>query len=403
MIMLFQRKCILLLYTYAKQIILRLRKLIWWTVTLRLTHEMRRWRADQHLGLFATRYNFDLEMLRGSDNFRIEAAAGFDGQVKVLRLTEVGRFGNIVLQLLHAITLARHLGVRKVEIFPFNGGPAEGLYDIDDIIVEVAIKEKTTQPTLIGPFCHSVNFGTVLCADLLTGSNDIIVNIMRPLFAHLIEPVLEAPVDQLIINLRGGDIFEGPFIYAWYVQPPASFYVLAAINARQMFGIRRVTLVAQDRLNPALLVTMHKLSQKGFDVTVHCEGFAADLQQIMQARHLVAPFGTFCEAIAMLSINLRSYTAFRQFESHRHEHLGRECLLLHVLREHGVLPILIKDVEMDYIPPLHWNRTASQMAMMRDFPCDRLAVDLPQDNTDNFCVAKFGENVPPHIQPNVQS
>jgi hypothetical protein len=30
-------------------------------------------------------------------------------------------------------------------------------------------------------------------------------------------------------------------------------------------------------------------------------------------------------------------------------------------------------------------------------------VDLPQDNTDNFCVAKFGENVPPHIQPSVQS
>ena len=387
-------------FAHLKKLASRSRKLIWWTVTLRLTQELRRWRADQKLAQFAARYGFDHGTLSGSRNFHIEAGTGFHGKVDVLRVTEVGRFGNIVLQLLHAITLARHIGVRKIEIFPFIGGPPEGLYDVGGLEVEVGEKKKSHQPTLVGPFCHSSDFGTVLRGDLLAGATDVIAQVLRPLLIHLLEPIRELPVDQIVINLRGGDIFDGPVIYSWYVQPPASFYVEAAINARQMFGICRVTLVAQDRLNPALNVTIRRLTEEGFDVTFQCEGFLADLRLIMQARHLVAPFGTFCEAIAMLSTSLRSYTAFRQFESHRHEHFGRDCLLLQVLREHGVVPIRIKDFAHDYIPPLHWNRTASQIKLMRDFPSDHLTVDLPQDNADDFCFAQIGESLPPHIQPN---
>ncbi len=91
----------------------------------------------------------------------------------------------------------------------------------------------------------------------------------------------------------------------------------------------------------------------------------------------------------MLSTHLRSYTAFRQFESHRHLHMRRASMPLSVLRAHGVTPVRIIDRGLSYIPPLSWDRSEEQLDLLRRFPMDRLHVDIPDDDADDACFAAF--------------
>jgi hypothetical protein len=87
----------------------------------------------------------------------------------------------------------------------------------------------------------------------------------------------------------------------------------------------------------------------------------------------VACFSTFDEAAAMLSEDLRTYIAFRHFESHSHLHC-RPPLLLGLLRERQVRAVLVDDQAGGYIAPLHWDGTAAQLDLMRDYPADCLEI-----------------------------
>ncbi len=329
--------------------------------------------VDERLALFAEYYGFDKVLLSTNDYNRIDTLDGrFDGRVDAIRVTEFGRFGNIFQQLLHAILLAHHLGCSTVEFFPFEGVQTEGEWQFAGLNFICSRTPRTVGPTLVGHFFFSHPFESALTGFNMQHAVDVIDGALRPLF----KDVRTEPQDSqlIILNFRGGDVFLGSPISPEYVQPPASFYILAALTARERFGVTTVSIVSEDRVNPALFATEGALREHGFRVITNIADLAGDIAIIMGARHLVSPFGTFVEALAMLSTSLRSYAAFRQFESHRHLHIGRPSLLVHVLKARGVIPVRILDPEGDYIRPLSWAATDEQVRLMLDFPLDRLTV-----------------------------
>ena len=348
--------------------------------------------VDERLALFAEYYGFDKVSLSTKDYNRIDTLDGhFDGRVDAIRVTEFGRFGNIFQQLLHAILLAHHLGCRTVEFFPFEGVQTEGEWQFAGLNFICRRTPRTVGPTLVGHFFFSHPFESALTGFNMQYAMDVIDGALRPLF----KDVRVEPQDSqvIVLNFRGGDVFLGNPISAEYVQPPASFYILAALTARERFGVTTVSIVSEDRVNPALAATEAALHEHGFRVVTNIPDLAGDIAIIMGAKHLVSPFGTFLEALAMLSTGLRSYTAFRQFESHRHLHTARPSLLVHVLKARGVIPIRILDTEQDYIRPLSWAATDEQLRLMLDFPLDRLTVqDLsaePDVTDDCFLLWPF--------------
>jgi hypothetical protein len=346
--------------------------------------------AARHLRLFAERNGFAVELLSGNDPYWIEGAdAAFDGRVEVIRLTEHGRFGNIFYQILHAVLLARQLGVATVALFPFTGGPPVGRHLVDGLTFDVGPASRSAAPTLVGHFFNSYVFQSALTGYRAEALMAAVDRVMRPLFAHLSSDGQAGDLDTAVLNLRGGDVFAGRELPGWYVQPPVSYYIRAALFAREAHGVSKVVIVSEDDRNPAVGIAAQALEHAGMAVSRHSVGFAEDIRLLLNASHLVTPFGTLCEALGMLSTHLRSYTAFRQFESHRHLHMRRASMPLSVLRAHGVTPVRIIDRGLSYIPLLSWDRSEEQLDLLRRFPMDRLHVDIPDDDADDACFAAF--------------
>jgi hypothetical protein len=339
--------------------------------------------------LFSVYYGFDYGLLAGDDRYNIVGVhPDFVGKVRIIRLREHGRFGNIFFQILNAVLVARHIGCDTIELFAFAGGPISGTYDIAGLRFCVGYDQSAAEPTLVGHFFNSYPFQSTLTGfdlQLVATSADIV---LRPLFGHLnikAEQILDDS-NKIVMNFRGGDVFGPPPVHTFYVQPPASYYIKAAEYTRDQFHIRSVLIVAEDDSNPALEVAASSLRDRGFDVDIQHGSFEEDVLTMLNARHLVSPFGTLCEAIAMLSKRLESYFAFRQFESHRYIHPFRPAILTYVLKAHGVRPVRISDPNRDYIPPRAWDKSDHQLSLIRDFPINRLALEdlsVVDDKTDD--------------------
>ncbi len=374
-------------------------KLMRLVVSLQVLREVRRWWNEYSLACFCRTFGFDHHALRISHDYRLFAASLFrPGHVEVLRIYELGQFGNFVLQILNAALLARRIGARTIQVTPFNGGPKEGSYLLGGLTIEVSRHPRTTRPTLQGVFWSSDPFAGSPAVDL-DGVEDLIETVLKPLFADALGHVPPGPSDQIVMHLRGGDVFSGPILFPWYVQPPAQFYVLAALQAREAFGVTRAVLVSSDRLNPTIDVVLRELETEGFAVSFQSESFLADVRLIAGARHLAVAYGTFCEAITLLAPNVQSYAAFRLVESQRHQHLHRESLQMRVLRGRGVQIVRVADAAHDYIQPLTWDRSSAQLALMCDFPRARLSIDTPDDNTDNVSISALPTPIPPSYRP----
>ena len=324
---------------------------------------------------FCQYYGFNPAFLSGDDPYVIQGAGeNFAGPIAAIRLTEKGRFGNIVWQIFHAALLARQLGIPLIELFPFRGGPLGGQYGADGLRFRYAAEAVPRHPTLVGHFFNSYPFQSALTGFPISLATKTADQDLRLLFGHLLGAVAPRPA-TLVVNMRGGDVFRGPTLPAWYLQPPASYYICAALHSRRRASVERVLIISEDRSNLALPGVETALRAAGFGVDFQSASFEEDLGELLRAEHLVSPNGTLCEAVAMLSKNLRTYYAFRQFESHRHQHPRRPAVLVKLLQGHGVRTIRIADPARDYTAPRSWNGDHAQIANMRNFPIERLAVE----------------------------
>ncbi|MDE2333215.1 MAG: hypothetical protein KGK10_01600 [Rhodospirillales bacterium] len=302
------------------------------------------------------------------DDVEIENPAP-DGHVERLRIKPLGRFGNVFAQLLHAMLVARALGVRRLAFPAYEPGPSPG--EAAGIRLEPTAPD--TAPTLAARFFWAAPFAQVLAP---AREAEAMLAALAPRYAHLAPA---APAEEIAVHFRAGDVFgvRDPGGYDWivpiYVQPPASYYQAAIARARAETGIARVRLVYEGRENPAVEATAAWLLAERIPFTAQSLTAADDLAALMAARVLVGDCGTFAEAAALLSPHLRMLWAFRTVECHAHIHARPEPLWARLLRDKGVGLRVLRDGG-DYIAPLTWSASPEQLAMIRDYPVEKLSL-----------------------------
>jgi hypothetical protein len=341
---------------------------------------------DPALSLFADYYGFDYERLAGNDRYHIENAPfGYVGEVEAIRIVRQGRFGNIFYQLLHAVLVARQIGCRTIQIFPFPGCPQNRFVQIDDLRIVIGGEPDASVcagPTLVGGFFNSYPFESTLRGVRPDAVWAVIKRYIRPLFAQALSDATPLGATTVVCHFRSGDIFSEEHAHSWYVQPPACYYTRAIAFARAELGVRDVRLVFEDRQNPAIAATEAFLDRHGIPFMAQSGSFQQDFGSLAAASHLVTPFSTFGEVAALLSTQLKTYIAFRRFESHQHIHQRTQPLLLGVLRQKNVRPVLIDDAAGAYIAPCSWDGSAAQRRLIRDYPSANLAIHEDHETID---------------------
>ena len=333
--------------------------------------------AQTDLRRFCTRYGVDFERLSQEQPAHVyaieDAPAGWDGQVGALRLMAVGGFGDRVWQVLNIVLVARHLGVRQIW---FDDVSAMG--DFPATIEGMAFGQtpaRRGQPTLAGIFFTTAGFDAVLEPVAGRYADETLRRFVAPFFGR--DTAMPLGPEVLAMYFTGGTQFPEPggAVAGQYVPPPAAFYLLAAERARTEDGVREVLLVHEDARNPTLAAVEIGLQLRGFAVRRQSEDPVATL---LRARALVAPFGTLCEGVALLSLHLRRLFSFRQVESHMYLQSRPYALLQAVLEARGVRCRVGRDTAPGFIPPLGWDGSLPQCAVLLSYPeADLVLEDAP--------------------------
>ena len=135
-----------------------------------------------------------------------------------------------------------------------------------------------------------------------------VVQAMRAAFDIKSGPTREG----ILVHIRSGDLFTHPqFIPDGYVPPPLKYY------SDIIHGAASVTILAEDTTNPCVDGIMLAFPQC---TLVHGESLASDIELIMSHKTLVASYGTFIPALAMLStvvdtLHVPVYEKSRAWES----------------------------------------------------------------------------------------
>jgi hypothetical protein len=88
----------------------------------------------------------------------------------------------------------------------------------------------------------------------------------------------------------------------------------------------------------------------------------------LAASHIVPSYGTFCEAIALLSAHCETYFGFRRLSS-RHDVDGfPQGRVDEMLRAMGVRTFLIDDAADRYIPQKRWTASTEQRNLIGSYP-----------------------------------
>lgn len=269
-----------------------------------------------------------------------------------------GRFGNNVLQILRAAALAERLGLGEITLPPHGqlrpttqpGSPAF-----------VAAATAAPRLRLKGRFYFPELMPDLASRLTAAGLRDLAQRHARP----LLDPTLwSAPAaeDELVIHLRGGDIFrsERP-PHPDYVQPPLAFHRRCVEDALAR-GFTRFRLVSEDRRNPCVDALAAWLDARGLPCVVQCDSFERDLATLLGARALVASNSSLLGVVALLSDRLRLFYSF--------DAAGQVLPSLppSAVFAWGVTAISQADQAGGYIKAGQWENSAAQRALMLSYP-----------------------------------
>jgi hypothetical protein len=200
----------------------------------------------------------------------------------------VGRLGNHLLQLSHAVFLAeRYKGVCTFaeddfldnRVFDFSSG---------------APIEKTLWENFWEPNVKFTPDGREYAEDLHRERSRVLKTYILPLF----KPYKKIdPGYDLVINIRGGDAFDDKS-YPQYVQAPFSYFVAVIEKERP----RNILVVAEDDRNPAVQL----LRDSPYNIQVLSgKGAGHDANRVLNARVLVlGGVSTWHHVLSQMSPNL---------------------------------------------------------------------------------------------------
>jgi len=323
---------------------------------------------------FARAHDIDLQALAyGRESFdqfhgyRILAARPEEHpqRVKAVAISRpAGRFGNNLMQLVHATHLARELGVDTIYVPPmpwFEAGPLPRS-TADITYVDYSDVEDIAMPSLFGTFLFEDLEPAVRALDgelrqRLVGRH--VSTLFRPP-PPLGEP---RPANHVAVHIRSGDLFDRPDPHPNFVQPPLAFYTLALSH----FGAGRsrvqVTLVYEDEGNPVIAALHTFLEEAGTPYSVSSSSLGADLSTLLEHRALILGRGSFGVAVAALSANVE--TLYFPWG---------ETRIPGLVRERKLNGHLIEEVEPRHIEAGEWTNSNEQRRRMIEYPAGNLTL-----------------------------
>ncbi len=272
-----------------------------------------------------------------------------------------GRFGNHLMQLVHATHAALELGVDRVYVpaIPwFDAGAPETTAGGVTYVVYSGLDD-VKAPAL---------FGTFLFEDLepavavLDGElrQQLVDRHVSSLFAPppLAEP---RPPNHVAVHLRSGDLFDRPDPHPNFVQPPLAYYTTALRHFAAARAGAHVTLVYEDEGNPVIGALHAFLGDAGLPHTIASASLASDLATLLEHRALVLGRGSFGVAVAALSENVE--TLYAPWSEPRFRGL---------VRERGLEAYGVEEISPQYIAEGTWRNSPEQRRRMVEYPLENL-------------------------------
>lgn len=344
---------------------------------------------------FCRTHQLDQQVVSGSrtipkvnmpDPCRLVSGAGSNpatdrSRVSALRVVRMGRFSNNLIQLLHAVLIARQLDVRTI-VFPSDFAQFIGVkasFNGVTFVQEDLAKELDAVQLMsyfwfpagsLAPLFRRVSLGQATTEAEFT---------IKPLFYQYFPLALSArqavmqPVKRIIVHIRSGDLFVGSEQspqaarpHPYYVQPPLAFYRVAlehALNTVDADAL--VQLVIQDRNNPVVTAFEKWLNSRSIPYEVVDDFFVEAVQVMLKAHVMISSYGSVVEMISMLSDCLHIVYTFkgfgrwaeRGFGGHgNYEYLG------------GAKTIYEMQEQSPYIQPGSWRNSPDQRQLMVHYP-----------------------------------
>lgn len=328
--------------------------------------------------VFCGRHKADFKTITGPwfhgfPRVQVDPRGIFDGRIATLRLRGYGGLGNAIYELINASLIARALGCTTIEHAGKDAAADAAPYRVDGILMSPPGSPRERRPALDGCMYWPSN-GTTLIGNY---SADHVIDTIK----RFVNPTYQAYHDAagclgdhvIALHFRAGNIFTpGPMEYAGYVQPPANHYLKSVKYAMAHLGVTAVHLVFQDRSNPSVDIVEAYLAANDIPYTAQSASLREDMATLLSARHLVAAYGTFSEAIALISNQIKSYFGFRYFSTQTGIGFWTQSRVGEILRAKGARTFLLDDPDGSYIPPHRWANTPEQLDLMRHFPESRL-------------------------------
>lgn len=287
---------------------------------------------------------------------RTEADLG--GPLIGLSLVRFSRFGNNLNQMLNAISLAKHMGLKHLRTFDFES------FSLKDRVTVEGLEFLPPDADLpgggcflSGPFFYATPFAAALGTTDLQERHRIAQDVLFPMmdFANCPRNINEG---ELAIHIRSGDLFSRKVPHPDYVQPPLAFYRRIIDKMLASGRIDRVCLVFEDRKNPCVNAVIAYLQSRSVPFRIQSGTLREDIEALLAAQHMVFGFGSFGQAICRLSKEVQSVHAYND---------PGYVNLLNV-REVTV----VTDKAGQYIGKGQWKRDEAQLRMMVDYPEENL-------------------------------
>lgn len=266
------------------------------------------------------------------------------------------KFGNSIAQISNAVSICDSLGIASLHLPGYwyikrgRNQTASGLH----VRNKKRINLRREQLTLCGRFFYRSTLAPLYSQ---TPNQHLI---MRRLSDLLQLPTHLPPlaVDDLVVHLRSGDVFNAAVPHPHYGQPPLAYY-LKILHSRPW---RSITMVFQDEGNPVVAALRTAIQELGLPLRCANGSLIDDLAILLSARTLVSGTGTFASGVSALSQYLTTVYSFeKRFNPSGNPHVR-------------MVPLM--DQQGSYVKQVmrrNWGNTPEQRHLMLTYPHEAIA------------------------------
>jgi hypothetical protein len=289
-----------------------------------------------------------------------------NARLNAIHLTKFGRFGNIVMQLIHAVAVARAYDIP--DVFLDTTYYSDKLFSIAErhsARPRIRLDHDYTEGDYValkGTLFSPDAFPSLARALTPRKKRAIGHQVLRPLLAPKIQAAPRLPADQVLIHFRSGDIFVPGRAAPSYRQPPLSYYQFCLDEAVRR-GARRALVLYEDLRNPIIEPFLEYCAKEGVEHQAKSGLFEDDLADMMGAHTLISSRSTLMEGLTFVSSNLETVFLFEDAEHAR------------IVQGSGLRCVHIRDIEGRFPRRGGWNNTEDQLELMRTYPRSALRPD----------------------------